>query len=55
MNRNGVIHSFPMKGTIEAGIPDAIKMLMEDEKKLPNTILCRSDPNDIGIVSENVK
>ncbi|MBK7523797.1 MAG: aminodeoxychorismate synthase component I [Saprospiraceae bacterium] len=56
INTNGVIHSFPMKGTIEAGIPDAIKKLMEDEKEIAeHYTIVDLIRNDIGIVSENVE
>ncbi len=52
---NGVISSYPMKGTIDASVPDAESRIMEDYKEgcEHNTIvdLIR---NDLGIVSENV-
>ncbi len=52
---NGVISSFPMKGTIDASLPDAESRIMEDYKESceHNTIvdLIR---NDLGIVSESV-
>jgi para-aminobenzoate synthetase component 1 len=50
------ISSFPMKGTINADIPDAAKVLMADEKELAEhytiTDLIR---NDLSIVAKNVK
>ncbi len=52
----GEIYSYPMKGTIDASIPEARKIILEDEKELweHNTIvdLIR---NDLSIVSTNVK
>jgi para-aminobenzoate synthetase component 1 len=53
--QNGRISTHPMKGTIDAGIVDAEKQLMENEKEVfeHNTIvdLLR---NDLNIVAENV-
>lgn len=52
---DGKIFTFPMKGTIDASIPEADKILMNDEKETAehNTIvdLLR---NDLSRVSENV-
>lgn len=52
---NGVISSFPMKGTIDASLPDAKSRIMGDYKESceHNTIvdLIR---NDLGIVTESV-
>ena len=51
----GVIRSYPMKGTIDASIPGAKDIILQDEKELAehNTIvdLIR---NDLSIVSNNV-
>ena len=53
---DGIISSFPMKGTIDATIPDAERLLLEDEKEHAehNTIvdLIR---NDLSMVAEDVK
>jgi para-aminobenzoate synthetase component I len=53
---NGVISSFPMKGTIDASLPDAENQIMEDDKEFfeHNTIvdLIR---NDLAMVSTGVK
>ncbi|MDC7226682.1 MAG: aminodeoxychorismate synthase component I [Spirochaetales bacterium] len=53
---NGVIRGFPMKGTIDASIPDAEKKILADEKERRehNTIvdLIR---NDIAMVSDQVR
>lgn len=52
---NGVISSFPMKGTIDAGVPDAKNVLLNDPKETAehHTIvdLIR---NDLAMVSEEV-
>lgn len=52
----GKIHSYPMKGTIDANIPNAKKVILADKKEAAEhatiTDLIR---NDLSIVSENVK
>lgn len=54
--RNNRIHTFPMKGTISAQLPDAEQALLNNQKELAEhyTIvdLLR---NDIGMVSEQVR
>jgi para-aminobenzoate synthetase component 1 len=54
--RDGIISGFPMKGTIDAGIPDAGKIILEDKKEFyeHNTIvdLIR---NDISMVATMVR
>jgi para-aminobenzoate synthetase component 1 len=53
---NGIISSFPMKGTINAGMPGADRLLLEDAKEIAehHTIvdLIR---NDLSMVAEAVK
>jgi para-aminobenzoate synthetase component I len=53
---NNSISSYPMKGTIDAGLPDAASILLNDKKELAehNTIvdLIR---NDLSMVSKNVR
>jgi len=53
--KDGKISSYPMKGTIDASLPNAANMLLSDEKETAehNTIvdLIR---NDLSMVSENV-
>jgi para-aminobenzoate synthetase component 1 len=52
----GMIYSYPMKGTIDASLPDAENIIQNDEKEMAehNTIvdLIR---NDLSIVSDNVR
>jgi para-aminobenzoate synthetase component 1 len=56
ITQDGVISSFPMKGTIEAGIPDAVQKLMEDEKEIAeHYTIVDLIRNDLGIVAENVE
>ncbi|MEG8947588.1 aminodeoxychorismate synthase component I [Rosettibacter firmus] len=54
--KDGLISSYPMKGTIDASIPDAEQILLSDEKEIAehNTIvdLIR---NDLSMVSKNVR
>jgi len=54
--KNGEIRSFPMKGTIDASIPNAAEIILNDYKEIAehNTIvdLIR---NDIGMVASEVK
>lgn len=53
--KEGVIRSFPMKGTIDASVPDAEKVILKDEKEAAehNTIvdLIR---NDLSKIADNV-
>ncbi|HRP01184.1 MAG TPA: aminodeoxychorismate synthase component I [Candidatus Kapabacteria bacterium] len=53
---NGIISTYPMKGTISTNVHNALNVLMDDEKERAehNTIvdLLR---NDLSIVAENVK
>lgn len=54
--KEDMIHSYPMKGTIDAGLPDAERKILESEKELweHNTIvdLIR---NDLSMVSRDVE
>ena len=53
---NGTISSFPMKGTIDAGLPNAARLLLEDAKEIAehHTIvdLIR---NDLSMIAEAVR
>jgi para-aminobenzoate synthetase component 1 len=52
---NGKIYSFPMKGTIDASIPNAREKILNDEKELAeHTTIVDLIRNDLSIVSENV-
>jgi len=53
---NGLIKSFPMKGTIESSVPDAEKRLLEDKKEEAehNTIIDLIR-NDLSRVADNVE
>jgi len=52
---NGKIFSFPMKGTIDASIPDAEKIILSDKKELAeHTTIVDLIRNDLSIVSTEV-
>lgn len=52
---DGVIASFPMKGTIDAAMPDAEEKILSDEKeKAEQATIVDLIRNDLGIVSKNV-
>lgn len=50
------IHTFPMKGTIDANIPNAIDQIIHDPKELAeHTMIVDLLRNDLGIVSKDIK
>lgn len=50
------IYTYPMKGTIDANIPNAHDKIMEDKKELAeHTMIVDLLRNDLSIVSKNVK
>jgi para-aminobenzoate synthetase component I len=52
---NGYIFSFPMKGTINAAIPDARKIILEDAKELAEHVtIVDLIRNDLSVVSDDV-
>lgn len=54
--REGIIRTFPMKGTIDASFPDAEKILMEDIKEQEeHATVVDLLRNDLSIVSDQVK
>lgn len=49
------IHTYPMKGTIDADIPDAIQTILADPKELAeHTMIVDLLRNDLGIVANNI-
>ncbi|HOV15565.1 MAG TPA: aminodeoxychorismate synthase component I, partial [Spirochaetota bacterium] len=53
--KDNIISSYPMKGTIDAGIPDAYNIILQDEKEFAEHItIVDLIRNDIGIISKNV-
>ncbi len=53
---DGIISSYPMKGTIDAGLPNAEKLILENEKELAEHItIVDLIRNDIGIVARDVR
>ncbi len=54
--RNGKISAFPMKGTIDASIPKAEELILNDPKeKAEHATIVDLIRNDLSIVAENVK
>lgn len=53
---NGIISSYPMKGTIDANIPDAKEIIINDEKEFAEHVtIVDLIRNDLSIVSKNVR
>lgn len=53
---NNRIYSFPMKGTIDAGLPDAEQQILSDTKELNEQYtIVDLIRNDLSIVADNVK
>ena len=54
--KNGRIYSYPMKGTLDASLPDAERLLMEDEKEAAeHATIVDLIRNDLSRVAENVR
>jgi para-aminobenzoate synthetase component 1 len=54
--KNGRIYSYPMKGTLDASLPDAEKQLMEDRKEAAeHATIVDLIRNDLSRVAENVR
>lgn len=52
---NGIISSYPMKGTIDANIPNAEEIILNDEKEFAeHTTIVDLIRNDLSIVAKNV-
>ncbi|WP_303206833.1 aminodeoxychorismate synthase component I [Bacteroides oleiciplenus] len=53
---NGIISSYPMKGTIDAALPDARHILLEDEKEAAeHATIVDLIRNDLSIVASHVR
>jgi len=53
---NGIISSYPMKGTMDASLPDAAERLLASEKELAeHYTIVDLIRNDLSMVSENVE
>ena len=54
--KNDTINTFPMKGTIDATIPDALNILLNDPKEIAeHTMIVDLLRNDLGIVANNIR
>lgn len=53
---DGIISSYPMKGTIDAAIPDAEEIILADEKEMAEHItIVDLIRNDLSIIAKNVR
>lgn len=53
---DNVIHTYPMKGTIDASFPNAIDTILNDPKELAeHTMIVDLLRNDLGIVAKDIK
>jgi para-aminobenzoate synthetase component 1 len=53
---NGIISSYPMKGTINASVPDAERIILADEKELAeHSTMVDLIRNDLSRVADNVE
>jgi para-aminobenzoate synthetase component I len=51
-----IIHTYPMKGTIDASFPNAIDTILNDPKELAeHTMIVDLLRNDLGIVAKDIK
>jgi len=56
IDKNGTIRSFPMKGTIDASLPEAEKMILDDEKeKAEHNTIIDLIRNDLSMNAQNVR
>ncbi len=54
--KNGCIHTFPMKGTIDASLPDAAMKILKNQKEMAeHTMIVDLLRNDLSIIAHNVK
>ncbi|MBN2871188.1 MAG: aminodeoxychorismate synthase component I [Campylobacterales bacterium] len=50
------IHTYPMKGTIDASLPDAVEIILNDPKETAeHTMIVDLLRNDLGIVATNIR
>lgn len=53
---NDTIHTYPMKGTIDASLPDAVETILNDPKeRAEHTMIVDLLRNDLGIVATNIR
>lgn len=53
--KNGVVYSYPMKGTIDASLPNAAQSLMEDEKEAAeHATIVDLIRNDLSMIADRV-
>ncbi|MBD3809813.1 MAG: aminodeoxychorismate synthase component I [Sulfuricurvum sp.] len=53
---DNTIHTYPMKGTIDASLPNAIETILSDPKEFAeHTMIVDLLRNDLGIIASNIK
>jgi len=53
---NNMIHTYPMKGTIDAALPDAVQTILNDPKEFAeHTMIVDLLRNDLGIIANSIK
>lgn len=53
---NNTIHTYPMKGTIDAAVPDAIEVILNDPKEsAEHTMIVDLLRNDLGIIAKDIR
>ncbi|MDD4883681.1 aminodeoxychorismate synthase component I [Sulfuricurvum sp.] len=53
---DNTIHTYPMKGTIDASIPNAVQNILENQKELAeHTMIVDLLRNDLGMVADGIK
>ncbi|MDD5716382.1 MAG: aminodeoxychorismate synthase component I [Sulfuricurvum sp.] len=53
---NNIIHTYPMKGTIDASLPSAADTILKDPKEIAeHTMIVDLLRNDLGIVAKNIR
>lgn len=54
--KNGKIYTYPMKGTIDASIPQAKELILNNQKEMAeHTMVVDLLRNDLGIIARNIK
>ena len=54
--KNNKIYTYPMKGTIDANIPDAKEIILQNQKELAeHTMVVDLLRNDLGMIAKNIK
>ncbi|MBD3794288.1 MAG: aminodeoxychorismate synthase component I, partial [Campylobacterales bacterium] len=53
--KDNTIHTYPMKGTIDASLPNAVEIILSDPKEFAeHTMIVDLLRNDLGIIARNI-